>query len=524
MYQLGRVMLPVAVLAVVMLAGPSPAATITLDPATRFQTVDGFGGTSSRIVPWSYRVGPFYVTINLDSIGFYDSIANDMQIYRTYIPPIQASEGAAYTSVDFKYEIALRQHGINRFFASVFSPPGWMKSNGSENNGGALLTQYYDDFANMCAEYARQFKAAVGVDLYGISLQNEPLFSEPYASCVYSNATYRDLLKVAGPVIRATVPGIKFVGAEDVLNSASRCNGWVQSIIGDAAAAPYWGIYAVHCHTELFDTPTDGYRDWWNTVRTVADVNSEPLWMTEVGDNFATDWATAVRLATTIGNSFKYGNCAAWVWLTVADASYAENSMVLNGVFGPKYYQMAHFGRFVKLNAQRISSSSSDVNLQEVAFRNTDGSVAVVVTNLSASTTVSLAGTGLPGQFNVYQSTDSLHMMRGLGAVRSDSAVTLPQNSITTFSSGIPNAVAPSQPVAGLPRVASGLLGNGRIAAGHAAALRYAIAPGESAALRIFGIDGAVVEELDLSPDPGVHTIAVTLSGSGCYVARLVRR
>jgi len=373
-----------------------------------------------------------------------------MQIYRTYIPAMQASEGAAYSQVDFSMEIKLHEHGINRFFASVFSPPGWMKSNGSESNGGSLLTQYYDDFARMCAEYARQFKAAVGVDLYGISLQNAPLFSEPYASCVYSTTTYRDLTRAAGPIIAGTLPANKFIGAEDVLNSASRCNGWVQAILADTEAARYFGIYAVHCHTELFDTPTDEYRSWWNTVRTVADANNQPLWMTEVGDNFAGDWATAVRLATTIGNSFRYGNCAAWVWLTVADGSYAENSMILDGVYGPKYYQQAHFGRFVKLGARRIESSSSAAALQEVAFRNTDNSLVVVVTNLSGSNSVSLAGTGLPTQFRAYQSTDSLHMMQDMGLVTTGNTLTLPQNSITTFTSG-------TTPVRARPPVESGL-------------------------------------------------------------------
>lgn len=423
-------------LAVCVVSGTTLAATITVDVATKHQVVDGFGGTASRIQPWKIKVGPFYQTVDLEEVGFYDSIGNDMQIYRSVIPPIQASEGAPYDQADLSYEIKLAQHGITRFFASSFSPPGWMKDNGTETGGGHLLPQYYDDFARMCAEYARQFREAVGVDLYGISLQNEPLFQEPYSSCVYNNGTYRDLHAVAGPIIAATLPANKFVGAEDVLVAASRCNGWVQTILGDAQAAEHFGVYAVHCHTQIFDEVNDQYRGWWNTVRTVADANDLPLWMTEVGDNFAEDWRTAVQLAATIGNSFKYGNCAAWVWLQIAGQSNSYgNPMILDGVYGPKYYQQAHYGRFVKLDARRVESTSDDGQVLDVAFQNTDGSVVVVVINLNAANTVTLAGTGLPTEFTVHQSTDTLNMMQNKGVVTTGNSIAVPQNSITTLVS-----------------------------------------------------------------------------------------
>lgn len=507
-----------AALGVGLWAGQTSAASIDVDVATKYQVVDGFGGTADRIRPWQEKVGPFYQTVDLEEVGFWDSIGQDMQIYRTYIPPMQASEGAAYDAVDFTNEIALAQHGITRFFASVFSPPGWMKDNGTETQGGTLLPEYYDDFANMIAEYARQFKEQVGVDLYGISLQNEPYFQEPYASCVYNNGTYRDLTKVAGPIIAATLPTNTFIGAEDVLVASSRCNGWVQTILADAEAAPYFGIYAVHCHTQIFDETDDTYRNWWNTVRTVADANDFPLWMTEVGDNFDGDWRTAVQLAATIANSFKYGNCASWVWLTVADASWSENSLVVSGVYGPKYYQLAHFGRFVELDARRVASSGDDATLLDVAFQNPDGSVVVVVINLNAETTVSLTGTGLPTEFAAYQSTDSLTMMQSLGAVATGNTVTVPQNSITTLVSNGSAAIEyePLNRASGPQRTVLRMRGS--------TDLIVDVDTPSRVSLEIHTMQGALVSRSSVSGDGALVVGLDRPIARGTYVVRLTRQ
>jgi O-glycosyl hydrolase len=440
----GRVLLMCVALLLAAGATGSHAANIDLTVATKYQTVDGFG-SHTNITAWQIRQGPFYVTVDLGAVGFYDSLARDMQLIRMWIPTMQASAGAAYDQADFTHEIQLHNRGITRFFGSCWSPPAWMKDNGAVANGGALLPQYYGAYARMCAEYARQFKQKVGIDLYGLSLQNEPVFAEPYNSCVYSSTTYRDLLKVAGPIMDSVSPATKIIAAEDVLPSPTRSNGFIQAIEADAVAKPFLDVYAVHCHTEIFENSNDAYRGWWTTVRTVGDANNLPLWMTETGDGFDTTWVTAVKLACTIANSFKYGNVTSWVWWTLASSN--ENSMVLNGVYTPKYYQMAHFGRFVKLGARRIESQCVDTELREAAFQNIDGTVVVVVANRTGTArSVTLAGAGLPVQFQAFQSTSPTSMMRNVGSVTTGNALALPAYSITTFTSGTTGVAGRSAP------------------------------------------------------------------------------
>jgi len=439
-----RVSLVYGLLTAAGICAAASAATVTLTAGTKYQEVDGFGSMET-IDAWKIKQGPFYYTVDLAQVGFYDSIARDMQILRMEIPQMQSSAGAAYNDVAFTHAIQLHQRGMTRFFGACWSPPGWMKSNGSETGGGSLLPEYYDDFGRLCAEYARQFKQKVGIDLYAISLQNEPRFSEPYASCQYSSATYRDLTKVAGPIIGAVSPTTKLLGPEDVLQAGGTSNSWVQAVLGDAGARPYFGIYGVHCHGMIFDDPSDSYLGMWNTVRSVADPNNLPLWMSETGDSYDTSWSTAVKIASSIANSFKYGNATAWIWFTFAKAA-SYSPMIEDGVYSGKYYQMAHFGRFVKLGARRIESAGSDAQLMEAAFQNVDGSIVVVIANPSGSAkTLSLAGAGLPGEFRAFQSTSSASMMRDMGTVATGSSLAIPATSITTFTS---NTTTPVQAAA----------------------------------------------------------------------------
>ena len=50
--------------------------------------------------------------------------------------------------------------------------------------------------------------------------------------------------------------------------------------------------------------------------------------------------------------------------------------------FTPLYYSIAHVSKFIRPGAQRIGLSGHDDDFMATAFRNPDGSIAVVVFNL----------------------------------------------------------------------------------------------------------------------------------------------
>ena len=58
------------------------------------------------------------------------------------------------------------------FFASPWSPPGWMKSTGTMI-GGELLPQWYPAYAEYFVKFIHAYEAE-GIPIYAVTIQNEP--------------------------------------------------------------------------------------------------------------------------------------------------------------------------------------------------------------------------------------------------------------------------------------------------------------------------------------------------------------
>jgi O-glycosyl hydrolase len=187
--------------------------------------MEGFGGFGAKDVYWSG--GPFtspdFVSTLLDDLG--------LTILRDHIPenfePTNENSDPFNTDLSkfninnntsgvdgklsdhLEYLQAMHHSGLQKLIVSVWSPPAWMKTNNSINNGTSqnsapaynpnpgpsdnqLRTDMYDEFAEMCVAYIKTIKEKTGIDVYALSLQNEPRFSQFYGSCVYSGEALRD--------------------------------------------------------------------------------------------------------------------------------------------------------------------------------------------------------------------------------------------------------------------------------------------------------------------------------------------
>ena len=89
--------------------------------------------------------------------------------------------------------------GVDKIMISAWTASSWMKDNDSGTGGGRLLWQYFDDYAATWAEYIQKFESDYGVDIYGISPQNEPGVKS-WESMVWQKDTFniflRDFLRV----------------------------------------------------------------------------------------------------------------------------------------------------------------------------------------------------------------------------------------------------------------------------------------------------------------------------------------
>ena len=69
--------------------------------------------------------------------------------------------------------------------ASPWSPPGWMKTNGSLSVGGKLKKELYPVWAKYFVKYIQAYQH-MGIAIEYVSVQNEPNANQSWESCLYS--------------------------------------------------------------------------------------------------------------------------------------------------------------------------------------------------------------------------------------------------------------------------------------------------------------------------------------------------
>nr|WSX47768.1 hypothetical protein OG409_01585 [Streptomyces sp. NBC_00974] len=96
-----------------------------------------------------------------------------------------------------------KSYGVKRFYADAWSAPAFMKTNGSENNGGELRPEWRQSYANYLVQYAKFYRQE-GIGITDLGFTNEPDWTATYASMRFTPQQAVDFLKVLGPTVRAS--------------------------------------------------------------------------------------------------------------------------------------------------------------------------------------------------------------------------------------------------------------------------------------------------------------------------------
>jgi len=146
---------------------------------TTYQTIRGFGtSTAWQPVLNSTQANNLFGT-GPGQVGF--------TILRSRIDPSSTTGGSNWATERSNAQQAQSINSQVIVFATPWTPPAAWKSNGS-TIGGTLNTSEYGAFANYLNAFVAYEKAG-GVNLYAISVQNEPDFLPgTYESCSYSGA------------------------------------------------------------------------------------------------------------------------------------------------------------------------------------------------------------------------------------------------------------------------------------------------------------------------------------------------
>jgi glucosylceramidase len=268
-----------------------------------------------------------------------------------------------------------------------------MKDNNNMLRGGRLKPEFYQAWANYFVKFIRAYEKE-GVPIWGISIQNEPMATQRWESCIFSAEQERDFLKNhLGPTIQRERLGQKKIIVWD--HNRDLIYQRARTILSDPKAAQYvWGI-GYHWYE-----PWSGGEPMFDNVKLVREAFPEKhLIFTEgCADSFdpqkLTDWKLGELYGRSMIHDFNSGTVGWTDWNVLLDETGGPNH-VKNFCFAPvhadtrtgeliytnSYYYIGHFSKFVKRGAKRIASSPSRSPLLSTAFLNPDGKIATVVMN-----------------------------------------------------------------------------------------------------------------------------------------------
>ncbi|MCA0237152.1 MAG: glycosyl hydrolase [Bacteroidetes bacterium] len=391
---------------------------VFVDPSKTFQTYMGIGAALTDASAETYAKLPLNKQQEFMEAHFDKKRGIGYTIARTNINSCDFSSDN-YTYVkdgdkdlnsfniehDRKYKIPFIKQamaaagGKLTLFASPWSPPAWMKDNNDMLHGGKLKPAYYNSWARYYTKFIRAYEQE-GIPIWGISVQNEPMATQRWESCIYTAEEERDFLKNhLGPVMKKEGLGDKKIIVWD--HNRDLIYQRAQTYFSDPEAAQYiWGI-GFHWY-EDWSGGTPMYDNMRRVHESFPDKN---IFFTEgCAESFDPKrynaWSLGEEYARSMINDFNNGMVGFTDWNILLDENGGPNH-AKNFCFAPvhgdlrtgqliytnAYYYIGHFSKFIDPGARRISAAASRSQLLTTAFRNPDGKTVVVVMNQSDAAT-----------------------------------------------------------------------------------------------------------------------------------------
>ena len=278
-------------------------------------------------------------------------------------------------------------------YASPWSPPAFMKDNNNMLRGGKLLSEYYQSWALYYTKFIKAYEKE-GMPIWGITIQNEPMATQKWESCIYTAVEERDFLKNhLGPVMQREGLGDKKIVVWD--HNRDLITNRANTIFEDPEASKYaWGI-GFH----WYEVWAGGEYMYENLARINESWPDKHLLFTEgCVESFDVAkyqyWPNAERYGQSMIHDFNRGTVGWTDWNILLDQTGGPNHVgnfcfapvhadTQKGelIFTPSYYYIGHFSKFIRPDAKRVSTVSSRSHLLSTSFMNGDGKIATVVMN-----------------------------------------------------------------------------------------------------------------------------------------------
>ena len=388
----------------------APELTISVDDAVRYQTIDGFGASLTDSSAWlleeklsekqrnkllQQRFDPIHgigLSLLRQPMGSSDFALEDY----TYddLPEGQTDPELRKFSIekDQRYIIPLLKKALElnphlKILASPWSPPGWMKSSQSMLQG-SLLPSAYQAYASYFVRFVEAYRKA-GVPIFAVTPQNEPLnipvdYPGMGMNSEEQSSFIRDDLGPAFRESRLKTRIFIFDHNWDLIH-------YPVEVLNDPKAASYVSGIAIHCYGGNPSAQTELHERFPKL----------DIWLTECSGG---DWQTGSLLGQQmrlIINATRNWSHSVILWNLALDQDHKPflgGCKTCRGLVTIKFDDpnpeivptidftaIAQVSKFLRPGARRIESNTfGPGSLEDVAFRNSDGSIVLVALNSSA--------------------------------------------------------------------------------------------------------------------------------------------
>lgn len=398
----------------------SAASDCVINTSVEYQVIQGFGGINHP--EWTGQD----LTDDQRKTAFGNGEGQlGLTVLRVFVNPDKNQWYRALPTAKYASD-----NGVT-VFASPWEPPSNLAESGGSNGKLHLPQSNYGAYAQHLNDFGNYMKNN-GVDLYAISVQNEPDYASEWT--YWSSDETTNFIANYGDQITST----RLMSPESFQYSPENAS-WILG--GKDGGKKYYSKILNNskamANCDLFGTHFYGTtRDWMDFP--ALESCGKPIWMTEVyvpdSTSNANTWPQALDVATNIHNGLVIGNMSAYVWWYIR-RSYGP--MLEDGSISKRGDMMAQYSKFVRPGFVRVDATEKpDSNLLVSAYKK-DNQVVVVAVNTGEASVVqefSFANEKL-SQVERYRSSGTEKVVHTGQMELTDDGffATLPAQSVTTF-------------------------------------------------------------------------------------------
>ncbi|WMT41173.1 glycoside hydrolase family 30 beta sandwich domain-containing protein [Paenibacillus sp. D2_2] len=382
-----------------------PVNTVTIDEQEAYQVMDGFGASFTDSAAYlihqvldEEQRRELMIRLFDSNKGIGLSVLRNPMGASDYARKIYSYNDMPENETDLELEqfsiahdeediIPLLQEAVKlnpevKLMASPWSPPGWMKTSG-HMIGGELKKEYYQVYAEYFVRYIKAY-ASHDLPIYAVTPQNEALFVPGhYPGMLMLPEAQSDFIK------NYLKPG--FISNQIDTKILCYDHNWDRPdyplTVFEQAHDEVDGV-AWHWYGGVPSAQSD-VLNAFPTKEVHFTEGSGGEWIPAFEPAFSNVMRTGIEILRNHSKSFVLWNMALDEHNGPTVPGFGEstcrgivlvNQQTRELTYTLDYYALAHFSKFVRPKAVRIASSSYD-NIRSVAFKNTDGTIAIILFN-----------------------------------------------------------------------------------------------------------------------------------------------